>query len=252
VSLRNPIKALAARFGVAIFNLRGRYAQDGLFTVHSDSFRSDPAFRDAYERGIQASDGFDPMFEWRAHIALWAARTALRVDGDFVECGVNTGFLSSAIMQRLGWNTVGRRFYLIDTFNGPILTQFSEGEVRSRRVNAARQALAAGAYATDIDRVRANFAAWHNAIVVQGAIPEILARTDFAAVAFVHIDMNCALPELAAFEFFWDRLPPGGVVLLDDYAYYGHDSQRKAIDDAARARGTEVLSLPTGQGLVIK
>ena len=71
-------------------------------------------------------------------------------------------------------------------------------------------------------------------------------------VAFLHIDMNCALPERVAFEFFWDRLSPGAVVLFDDYAYYGHNCQREAIDAAARARGTEVLSLPTGQGLIVK
>ena len=237
---------------MGIFKVRGRYAQDGLFTLHSDSFRSDPAFRGAYERGIQASNGVDPAFEWRVHIALWAARTALRVNGDFVECGVNAGFVSSAIMQKLQWNAVGRRFYLIDTFGGPILTQYSEQEVRSGRLAIAKQALEAGAYVTDTDRVRANFATWQNVIVVQGAIPEILAKTDFSAVAFVHVDMNCTLPELAAFEFFWDRLSPGAVVLFDDYAYYGHDSQREAIDAAARARGAEVLSLPTGQGLIIK
>ncbi len=179
VPVNNPIKTLAARLGVGIFKIRGRYAQDGLFTVHSDLFRSDPAFRAAYERGIQASHGVDPAFEWRVHIALWAARTALRVDGDFVECGVNAGFISSAILEKLRWNTVGRRFYLIDTFAGPVLTQYSDREVRSGRLTLARQTLEAGAYVTDMDRIRANFAPWPNAIVVQGAIPEILARTDF-------------------------------------------------------------------------
>ena len=99
--MKTLIKALSAKFGVGIFNLRGRYAQDGLFTVHSDDFRSDPAFRAAYGRGVQAGLGVDPGFEWRAHVACWAAQTALRVKGDFVECGVNAGFLSSAIMNKL-------------------------------------------------------------------------------------------------------------------------------------------------------
>jgi len=41
-------------------------------------------------------------------------------------------------------------------------------------------------------------------------------------------------------------------VLLDDYAAYGYDALAKAIDAAAAARGAEVLSLPTGQGLILK
>jgi hypothetical protein len=250
--LRTTIKTVAARFGLGIFDLRNRYTQDGLFTVHGDHFRADPEFRAAYGRGIQASHGVDPAFEWRIHIAIWAARAGLGADGEFVECGVNAGFVSSAIMSALRWNTVGRRFYLIDTFTGPVVTQYSEDEVRADRATLAIQALNAGAYVTDMDRVRANFAEWPNAIVVQGSIPEDFERTDIGTVAFLHIDMNCVLPELAAFEYFWERLSPGAFVLFDDYAYYGHDHQRKSIDVAARARGAEVLTLPTGQGLIMK
>jgi hypothetical protein len=54
-------------------------------------------------------------------------------EGDFVECGVNAGFVSSAIMKKLQWNTLGRRFYLIDTFTGPVLTQYSQEEVQKDR-----------------------------------------------------------------------------------------------------------------------
>ena len=64
--------------------------------------------------------------------------------------------------------------------------------------------------------------------------------------------MNCALPERAALEFFWDRLSPGAIVLLDDYGYRGHECQRDAIDEVARSKYVRVLSLPTGQGLIIK
>jgi hypothetical protein len=250
--MKTLVKALLAKTGREIFNVRGRYAQDGLFTVHSDHFRADTSFRAAYARGVQASRGVDPGFEWRVHVALWAARTGLHVAGDFVECGVNAGFVSSAIMTKLEWNTLERRFYLIDTFAGPILTQYSAEEVAQRRPIVARHALEAGAYVTDMDRTRANFAEWPNAIIVQGAVPEILERVEFGAVAFLHIDMNCALPERAALEFFWDRLSPGAVILFDDYAYHEYDCQRDAIDAAARLRGAEVLSLPTGQGVIIR
>jgi len=250
--MKNLIKALSAKAGVGIFNVRDRYSQDGLFTVHSDHFRDDPAFRSAYARAVQANSGADPGFEWRVHVALWAAQTALRVEGDFVECGVNAGFISSAIMERLQWNTLDRRFYLIDTVAGPVLTQYSPQEVSKQRLLVAKQALEAGAYVTDLGRIRSNFAEWPDAIIVPGAVPAILEEIEFGALAFLHIDMNCALPERTALEFFWDRLSPGAVVLLDDYAYYGHDCQRHALDEVARLRGAEVLSLPTGQGVIIR
>ena len=250
--IKTLIKGLFEKVGLGIFHLRGRYAQDGLFTVHSDHFRDDPAFRAAYRRGVQASHGLDSAFEWRVHVALWAARTGLRVEGDFVECGVNAGFVSSAIMTSCNWKALDRRFYLIDTFAGPVLFQYSREEVRKERATLARRALEAGAYVTDLDRIRRNFAEWPNAVIVQGAVPEILDRVSFSTVAFLHIDMNCALPERTALEFFWDRLSTGAIVLLDDYGYYGHECQRDAIDAVARAKGAEVLSLPTGQGLIMR
>ncbi len=246
------IKALASKVGLGVFKLQGRYFQDGLFTLHSDHFRADPEFRAAYARGVKASRGVDPVFEWRVHVALWAAQTALHTQGDFVECGVNAGFISSAIMNRLQWNTLDRRFYLIDTFSGPVLGQYSQDEIQHQRLSIALRALKAGAYVTDMNRIHSNFSEWPNAIVVQGAIPEILGRVEFGAVAFLHIDLNCAPPEQKTLEFFWDRLSPGAVILLDDYAYYGHDCQRDAIDSIAKARGANILSLPTGQVLIIR
>jgi len=250
--IKSLVKTSFAKMGLAVFRAGKSYAQDGLFTRHGGHFRRDPAFRAAYERGVRASHGVDPAFEWRIHVALWAAQTSLRVDGDFVECGVNAGFVSSAIMQKLDWNAVGRRFYLIDTFAGPVLAQFSKEEIEKQRDAIARQAIEAGAYVTDIERIRKNFAEWRNATVVQGAVPEVLEEIPFGPVAFLHIDLNCALPEKSALEFFWDRLSPGAIVLLDDYAYAGHECQRDAIEDTARQRGASVLSLPTGQGLIIR
>jgi Methyltransferase domain len=248
--IKTLVNATLAKFDLGVFNIRGRYSQDGLFTIHSDHFRNDPAFRAAYDRGLQAAHGIDPAFEWRVHVALWAAQTALRAHGDFVECGVNAGVVSSAIMEKLRWNDVGRRYYLIDTFTGPVLSQFSQDEKQMLQV--AELALQSGGYVTDMNRIRSNFAQWDNVQIVQGAVPVILETIDFGAVAFLHIDMNSALPTRAAFEFFWDRLSPGAVVLFDDYAYYGHTCLRDSIDDSARAREVQILSLPTGQGIIIR
>jgi hypothetical protein len=238
--------------GYVLFSTRKHYGRDGLFTVHDDHFRDDPAFRAAYAAGVHASRGIDPHWEWRVHVTLWVASVALRVPGNFVECGVNTGFMSSAIMHRLNWGTVDKRFYLIDTFNGPVVSQYSQDEIERGRLKLAENAIAAGAYATDIDLVRANYAEWSNAIVVQGVVPDVLPALEIGDLAFLHIDLNCAYPERTALEYFWSRLSPGAFVLLDDYAYFGHDCQTHAIDSAARSLGFEILSLPTGQGLIVK
>jgi hypothetical protein len=246
------VKRALAAAGYTLFRTRNRYSQDGLLTLHGDSFRRTSEFRQAYQRGLKASGGVDSAFEWRVHIALWAARTSLAAGGDFVECGVNAGFMSSAIMHHLRWNTLDRRFYLIDTFSGPVLDQFSPQEKAKGRRDLAERTLAAGGYVTDLERTRANYAEWPRAVVVQGAVPQVLLSLNIDKVAFLHIDMNCAYPEQAALEYFWSKLTRGAIVLLDDYAYFGHEEQREAIDASATKLGVDVLSLPTGQGMIVK
>ncbi len=253
-SLKRRIRRRLEKAGYFVFNTRspGLYAHDGLFTFNNSHFLRDPRFQAAYARGVRASHGVDPGIEWKVHFALWAARSAVHAAGDFVECGVNAGFVSSAIMQHLNWPSSGKVFHLIDTFRGPVLSQYSEAEAELGRISAARAAMESGAYITDLERVRANYAEWPNVEIVQGAVPEVLDRVDVERVAFLHLDMNCALPECAAFGFFWEKLLPGGVVLFDDYAAYGYDELAREIDAAAEARSAEVLSLPTGQGLIVK
>lgn len=229
------------------------YAQDGLISVHSHAFMQDPQFMAAYARGVQALGGVDDyQWHWRIHIGLWAAKVASNLEGDFIECGVNRGFLSSAIMQYLEWNSLDKDFYLLDTFAGLDQRYVSDREREAGALQKNAQNLRSGFYISGADSVRANFSEWPRARVVVGAIPETLPQVTARRIAYMHIDMNCAPPEVAALAHFWERLAAGAPVLLDDYAYLGYTEQKLAMDEFARAHGVTVCSLPTGQGLIIK
>jgi CTP synthase (UTP-ammonia lyase) len=60
------------------------------------------------------------------------------------------------------------------------------------------------------------------------------------------------IPEIAAAEFFWPRMSLGGIIILDDYGWQGFDEQRLAFDKFAKEKNVPILSLPTGQALIIK
>jgi hypothetical protein len=249
------VNRVLAPFKLQLINTRrpeaSVYDQDGLRTAHNHEFREDPAFQRAYRRGIQAV-GRDYNWHWRVHVGLWAAAHADLLGGDFVECGVNRGFLSSAIMDYLDWNRLDKTFYLLDTFRGLDERFISDEERRDGILERTEQHLRTDFYTTVADPVKANFSEWKNVRFVEGAIPETLDRVDSDRIAYLHLDLNCSPPEVAAAEFFWDRLVPGAVVLLDDYAYKGYRSQKLGMDAFARARGVSILSLPTGQGLLLK
>jgi hypothetical protein len=227
------------------------YDQDGIRTVHNHEFMGDAAFQSAYARGVEAA-GADYNWHWRVHVGLWAASLAAKLPGDFAEFGVNKGFLSSAIMKFLNWDSIGKKFYLLDTFSGIDERYVSNDDIQIGVLERNKRDIERGFYTFDLNAVRANFAEWSNISIVPGAVPETLNLIDSDEFAFAHIDMNCAPPEVAAAEFLWPRLVPGAILLLDDYAYSGYRSQKLAMDDFARSKNSSVLSLPTGQGLIFK
>ena len=229
------------------------YIQDGLVSLHRSNFTQDPAFQRAYARGMKATDGTDLyLWHWRVHIALWASTAASHLEGDFVECGVNYGFMSSAIMENLDWDRLGKTFYLLDTFSGldPRFISAEEQQAGTLDKNADR--LVSGFYVDGVEGVRANFRQWKNQQIIVGSVPETLEQVHATKVAYLALDMNCAPPELAALRHFWPRLVPGGIVLLDDYGYMGFEEQGVAFDELAKELGISICALPTGQGLIIR
>jgi len=203
------------------------YAHDGLRTTHNHTFQDAPGFQRAYLRAVRAA-GWDYEIYWRVHVILWAAETAQSIPGAFVECGTGRGFMASAICEHLAWSA--RPFYLFDTFETNGSPYYADGP----------------------DRVRENFREWPGVELVIGAVPDSLVQVESGPVAFVHIDMNSASPEEDAMRYFWPKLNPGGVMVLDDYAFAGFEAQHVSADRVAAELGFSIVSLPTGQGLTIK
>ncbi|MFA6321676.1 MAG: TylF/MycF/NovP-related O-methyltransferase [Candidatus Omnitrophota bacterium] len=251
---KQMLKNLLSMIGVFVIKIPGSgiYAESGMATIHNAEALKMEKFQAAYKRGVKAAD-VDYGIQWRAYVACWAASQAICAGkGDFVECGVNRGFMSSAIMTYLDWNRLDRKFYLVDTFKGIHEDIVSDEEKKAGYIEKSRKAIARGDYTDDVERVRKNFKEWTQAHIVQGFVPEILKNIPKAPVAFVHLDMNNVTPEKAAAEYFWPIMIKGGVMLMDDYAFIGYDLSKKGMDEFARSVGAEILSMPTGQGILIK
>jgi hypothetical protein len=228
-----------------------RYSGDGLSLEGRilDAITSD-RFRAAYAAGMQTphriGDGGDLRIHWRIYTCLWAATHALRLPGDFVECGVNTGITSRAICERLDFSRVPKQFFLFDTFQGIPEEQASAEErdqVRSKNARIYRECY---------EDARRTFAPFPNVKLVRGIVPGTLSSVAIEQVAYLSIDMNLVAPEIAALEFFWERLVPGALVVLDDYGFAGHRRQHDAVDAFAAARNVPVYTSPTGQGLILR
>jgi len=58
---------------------------------------------------------------------------------------------------------------------------------------------------------------------------------------------------MKAIELLWDKIEKNGIILLDDYTYSeSFRLQKNSWDKFAKEKSLQILTLPTGQGLVIK
>lgn len=221
------------------------YNEDGLATTHNADFVHDPRFAAAYAAGQATGSWTFGDLHWRAYIICWAAQRAASLPGDFVECGVNRGGYALTVIKYTNFETLGKRFYLLDTYEGLVERLISPEE----KVAGVR----AGEYEPCYDAVVRTFSPYSESTrIIRGIVPDTLPQVDTNQVAFLSIDMNTRDPEIAAAEFFWDKMVSGAVMVLDDYGWRKHIEQKKAFDEFARQRGIEVLALPTGQGLIFK
>jgi hypothetical protein len=140
-------------------------------------------------------------------------------------------------MEYIGFERTDRKFFLLDTFCGaPGVASVHQHD-----------------YSECYSEVVKTFEAFPNAKIIRGRVPETLTAVSAERVAYLSIDMNSAEPEIAALRFFWPKLICGSVVILDDYAFSEHyRSQKQAMDALGEELGFSVLSLPTGQGMIVK
>lgn len=221
------------------------YSQDGLTTVHHTGFLADPDFIKAEKAG--AATGSWSKVHWRVHTILWAANQCLQVDGDFVECGTNKGGFARAIVEYLDLPGTNKKFYLLDTFEGLADELLTDTELAAGKKEHFKKE-----YQDCYAQVVRTFQDFPFVKIIRGVVPDTLSQVASDQVAFLSIDMNCIAPEIAALNYFWDKLSKGGMIVLDDYAYVTCDLQYEAHNAWAAEKGIKILTLPTGQGLIVK
>jgi len=229
------------------------YNADNLKVWHkSAGFLDDPKFMAAYRQSMVARTGGDGVkdihIEWRIHVICWAAAHAKLLPGDFAECGVSTGICTTAACHYIDFNATGKKFFLFDTFQGIPLEQISAAEKKLDRVHQNQLFYTENCF----EIAKRNFAPFPNVVLVPGRVPETLTTHPIDRVCYLHLDMNIAAPEIAAIRFFWDKLSPGAPVVLDDYGWLSYAPQKEAMDAFAAEKGVAILTLPTGQGLLLK
>lgn len=219
------------------------YVGDGLATAHNSDFLADERFQRAYAAGKATGSWWDYEIHWRAYVVCWAARRGLSLSGDYVECGVFRGGYSRMLADYADLGArPDKKLYLIDTYCG----------VPKHHISPGHEPMLETLYPDSHADVVATFADLPNAVVVRGEIPDVLPEVRPESVCYLSIDLNCVEPSISAVEHFWPLMSTGAALVLDDYGFTVFRDQKVAFDAWAARHGLDILTLPTGQGLLIK
>lgn len=214
----------------------GYFLGDNLFTwCRNNSLLEDAAFQTAWQTNIQ--NDADQAIAWRRYILACAAFHCIQLDGDFVECGIYIGTGIKTVADYLGGTAFPRLFWGYDSFDfSPVEGGGFSGQQESVYESVCQR-----------------FEGYPQVRLVKGLLPGSLEGASPERIAYLHIDLNDAAGEIATLEALFERVVPGGMLILDDYEWAGaYRRQKQAEDPWFGERGYRVIPLPTGQGLVIK
>ncbi len=164
------------------------------------------------------------------------------IDGAVAECGVYRGWFSAMINECFP----DRKLYLFDTFTG-----FDHRDILCED-NAAKQWLLDGGYnrlrEASEEMVRLRCPSRSSLIIRKGYVPDTFYDIE-DRFAFVNLDMDLYVPQIAALRFFAPRMNPNGVILLHDYFNESLPGTRKAVEEFEKEH--PVSKFPIGDGLSI-
>lgn len=165
------------------------------------------------------------------------------VEGDVAECGTYKGASAFFMARHIKAGRLPKRLCLFDSFEGVSTpgaddgTWWQEGFMRST-IDEVQAALAP----LDVDFVD----------IFQGWIPARFAEVADRRFSFVHIDVDLHDPTHDSMAFFYPRLSPGGLIVLDDYGYVSCPGVTKAVDAFMADKPEPIVNLSAGGAFIMK
>ncbi|NBN78332.1 dTDP-6-deoxy-L-hexose 3-O-methyltransferase [Microvirga tunisiensis] len=197
-----------------------------------------------YENGFYWFSDQSRINKLLAHYELY--RRIVDLPGDVVEFGVFKGLslIRFAQFRALMETDQSRRIVGFDAFG-----KFpSEGLARAadRDFIARFEAAAGHGLARDELGAVLREKGFGNIDLVAGdvfeTLPRYLASRPELRLSLLHLDMDVAEPTRFVLETLYDRVVPGGLVVIDDYATVAGATD--VVDDFLRDRGLQLRKLP--------
>lgn len=163
-----------------------------------------------------------------------------RIEGDFVECGVwRGGSMALAARKLVSLGETNRKLFLFDTFEGmPPPTDFDKSAVdhTMAKIQLQQSDRFAGnnvwCYST-LDEVKGNLKATgypeDQINYFKGKVEDTLPEPSIGKIALLRLDTDWYESTKHELETLFDKLVPGGIMIIDDYGHWS--GAKKAVDE---------------------
>ncbi|MBQ0841258.1 MAG: class I SAM-dependent methyltransferase [Gammaproteobacteria bacterium] len=160
-----------------------------------------------------------------------------KVDGDVVECGAYKGGSAAVLSKCMG---KGRHLWIYDSFEGMPKTSDKDGHDAAMCIGECT------ATVTDVNNaMRLVSTAEEQYSVFEGWFKNTFKDENLPKeVALLHCDADWYDSVLLVLNTFYDRIPDGGCIVLDDFGYW--EGCREAFYDFCSSRGIKPLLERTG------
>ncbi|MFP4374041.1 MAG: TylF/MycF/NovP-related O-methyltransferase [Spirochaetaceae bacterium] len=182
--------------------------------------------------------------EARCYLLWQAALQCGPLQGDFLEVGVWRGGTGALLCDAAARLDDDRHVYLADTFRGVVKAgpkddYYSGGEHADTSRDTVEELLG------ELDT--------NNHTVLEGIFPEETGgAVPDGPIALCHVDVDVYRSARDVTEWVWPRLPSGGIIVYDDYGFYGCEGVTAFGNEELERRDRLFLHNLSGQAFVIK
>jgi O-methyltransferase len=171
------------------------------------------------------------------------------IEGDFVECGVWRGGSSmAAALTFMSKKQPNRKIWMYDTYEGMAETTehdldpngYLAADIIKRSDKSNPRSIFCVASFEDVEaNMKSTGYPMENVKFVKGKVEDTLKSDIPEKIAFLRLDTDYYTSTKAEMEILYDKLVPGGVLILDDYGHW--QGARKAVDDYFELKGKKPL-----------
>ena len=203
---------------------------------------SDPRFATLYNR-VRPNTMVDKM---RCYELCQLVEQTSPVQGDILEVGVwrgGTGALLCAY-SNLVPELQRARVYMADTFAGVVKAGERDPYYRGGE-HADSSAAQVRALLHDMGL--------NNYTLLEGVFPEETAQhIGESAIRFCHIDVDVYQSAKDIIDWVWPRVPRGGIVVFDDYGFYGCEGVTSLVNELRYLPDRVFVHNINGHGILVR